>query len=134
MLIEFPHTHLPADAGEAVFDALSFGLVPIITHPERNPSIIQDPRLLFDLVECGALVQGTAESLAGGFGPASKACARYLLKKQMFHFLASDGHSADWRPPSLAAGLKAAAKIIGKEKAEKLVAGNPLRVVRGEDF
>jgi len=131
-LIEFPHSHLPVDAGDSIFDALNHGLLPIITHPERNPSIVQNPELLFELVERGALVQLTADSLTGGFGPAAKACARYLLKKQVVHFLASDGHSAEYRPPTLSAGLKAAAKIIGKEAAHRLVFDNPGRVVRGE--
>ena len=134
VLIEFPHTHLPADASDCIFEALHHDLVPIITHPERNPSIVQNPRLIFDLVERGALVQLTAESLTGGFGRASKACSRYLLKQKMVHFLASDGHSADWRPPTLSAGLKAAEKIIGKEAARKLVFDNPGKIVQGHDL
>ena len=134
VLLEFPHTHLPVDAGESVFEALHHGLVPIITHPERNPSIVQNPQLIFDLVERGALVQLTAESLTGGFGYAAKACSRYLLKKKVVHFLASDGHSADWRPPTLSAGLKAAEKIVGKEAARKLVFDNPGKIVLGHDL
>ncbi len=134
VLVEYPHTHLPANAGDCIFEALSSGLIPIITHPERNPSVVQDPHLLFDLVERGALVQLTAESLTGGFGAASKACARYLLKKNKVHFLASDGHSAEWRPPTLSAGVKAASKLVGKDAAETLVFGNPLQVVKGESL
>jgi protein-tyrosine phosphatase len=133
-LVEFPHTHLPAYAGDAIFEALHHGLVPIITHPERNPSIVKDPKLIFEMVESGALVQLTAESLTGGFGPAAKACSRYLLKKKMVHFLASDGHSAKHRPPILSAGVKAAAKIVGKDAARKLVFDNPGKIVRGHDL
>lgn len=133
-LMEFPHTHLPANADEAIFEALHHGLVPIITHPERNPSIARDPKLIFDMVESGALVQLTAASVAGGFGPAAKACSRYLLKKKMVHFLASDGHSAEQRPPVLSAGLKAATKIVGKEAARRLVIENPGKIVLGQEF
>ena len=131
VLVEYPHTHLPANAGDCIFEALNAGLIPIITHPERNPSVVQNPHLLFDLVERGALVQLTAESLTGGFGAAAKAYARYLLKKKMAHFLASDGHSAEWRPPVLSAGVKAAAKIVGKDEARKLVFDNPSKVIDG---
>lgn len=133
-LVEFPHTHLPANAGEAIFEALNHGLIPIITHPERNPSIAQNPKLIFGMVESGALVQLTAESLVGGFGPAAKACSRYLLKKKMVHFLASDGHSAKFRPPVLSAGVKAAAKIVGKDAARRLVFENPEKIVLGHDL
>ncbi len=131
VLVEFPHTHLPAQAGDTLFAALNHGLVPIITHPERNPSIVQNPKLLFELVENGALVQLTADSLTGGFGPAAKACARYLLKKKMVHFLASDGHSSKHRPPTMSAGFKAASKIVGKDAARMLVFDNPAKVVQG---
>lgn len=134
VLIEYPHSHLPADAGDCIFEALRHKLVPIITHPERNPSIVQKPQLLRELVERGALVQLTAESLTGGFGGASRACARYLLKQQLVHFLASDGHSADWRPPCLSAGVKAAARLIGDAAARALVFDNPARVVGDEGF
>ena len=133
-LVEFPHTNLPANADEEIFEALHHGLVPIITHPERNPSIAQNPQLIFEMVESGALVQLTAESLTGGFGSAAKACSRYLLKKKMVHFLASDGHSAKNRPPVLSAGLKAAAKIVGKDAARRLVFENPAKVVQGMDL
>lgn len=134
VLMEFPHSHLPIDASERIFAALNHGLMPIITHPERNLSVIQKPQLLYDLVERGALVQLTAESLTDGFGAAVKACARYLLKQKMVHFLASDGHSANWRPPTLSAGLKSASKIIGKDAARVLVFDNPAKVVGGESW
>ncbi len=133
-LFEFPHTHLPANADEAIFEALQHGLVPIITHPERNPSIARDPKLIFEMVESGALVQLTAASLDGGFGPAAKACSRYLLKKKMVHCLASDGHSAQQRPPLLSAGLKAAEKIVGKDAARALVFDNPEKILNGLDI
>jgi len=133
-LMEFPHSHLPANADDAIFEALNHGLVPIITHPERNPSIARNPKLIFSMIESGALVQLTAASLTGGFGPAARACSRYLLKQKRVHFLASDGHSVENRPPLLSAGLKAAAKIIGKDAARKLVFENPYKIVRGHDL
>lgn len=134
LLIEFPHTHLPAHANEVIFEFLNDGLLPIIAHPERNPSIIRQPTLLFDLVEQGALVQVTAESLTGESGSSVQSCARYLLKRGAVHFLASDGHSATWRPPTLAPGLKVAAKLIGRQEAKKLVDDNPGRILAGEDW
>jgi len=132
LLIEFPHTHLPTNASEVIFELLAAGLAPIIAHPERNPSIVRQPQLLFDLVARGALAQITAESLTGTSGASVQSCARYLLRQGVVHFLASDGHSATWRPPVLAAGLKVATKLIGRQEAEKLVNSNPSRVLAGE--
>lgn len=132
VLLEFPHTHLPQNAGQLVFDALLAGLTPIIPHPERNPSVVRRPELLFDLVEAGALVQITAESLTEGFGPEARACAEYLLKKKVVHLLATDAHSPSWRCPILSQGVHAAAKIVGESAARHLVTTNPAAVIAGE--
>lgn len=134
LLIEFPHTHLPADARETVFELLSNDRIPIFTHPERNPSVLRSPEMVGEMVEAGCLVQITAESLTGGFGPESRACARHLLRQGWVHLLASDGHSADWRPPILSKGVKAAGKLIGRAEALRLVVDNPLKILAGQEF
>lgn len=132
VLLEFPHSHLPQNAGELIFDAILAGLTPIIAHPERNPSVVLRPELLFDLVEAGSLVQVTAESLTGGFGPEARVCAEYLLKKQAVHFLATDAHSPTWRRPVLSQGLKVAARHVGEAAARCLVTTNPAAVIAGK--
>lgn len=132
VLLEFPHSHLPQNAGELIFEAIISGLTPIIAHPERNPSVVLRPELLFDLVEAGALVQITAESLTGGFGPDARVCAEYLLKKQAVHFLATDAHSPTWRCPVLSRGLKAAVRHVGEAVARDLVTTNPAAVIAGK--
>lgn len=131
ILIEFPHSHLPKNAKEVLFRLIMAGFLPIITHPERNPSIIRNPELLFDLLGSGALVQITADSLAGTFGPEKQACARYLLQHDVVQFIATDAHSSQYRRPILSAGLKNATKIIGKEKAQRLVSLYPEAVISG---
>ncbi len=131
VLFEFPHTHLPANAGELVFNAAAAGLRPIITHPERNPDVVRSPQRLFQLIEAGALVQITAESLTGGFGVAARECALFLLRRQAVHFLASDAHSPRQRRPVLSQGLKAAAAVLGETEARRLVTAHPAAVLAG---
>jgi protein-tyrosine phosphatase len=131
VFFEFPHTFLPRRAGERVFAALVAGLKPIITHPERHPVFIAEPALLLELVAAGALVQLTAESLTGSFGPDAQACAAFLLRRGAVHFLASDAHSPGHRPPRLTDGLAAANRLIGRTAAERLVTTNPAAVLAG---
>jgi protein-tyrosine phosphatase len=133
-LLEFPHSHMPRNASELVFQMLLAGLRPIITHPERNPSIIRDPELLFSLVDAGCLVQLTAGSLVGDFGADARDCASYLLRMKQVHFLASDAHSATHRLPVLSEGTKAAAAIIGEDAARSLVTTNPAAIIAGRDL
>jgi protein-tyrosine phosphatase len=131
ILFEFPHSYLPSRAGELVFAALVAGLKPIITHPERHPAFIAEPMLLLRMVAAGALAQVTAASLVGAFGPDAQACAAFLLRRGGVHFLASDAHSPDHRPPLLTEGLAAATRLIGHKAALRLVTTNPAAVLAG---
>lgn len=131
ILIEFPHSHLPANAGELLFNLSISGFIPIITHPERNLGVVRKPERLLDLIDSNIKVQLTADSLTGLFGKDVAACARFLLKKKIVHFLATDAHSPDYRRPILTKGLKIAGQILGKEEALKLVTTNPAAVIEG---
>lgn len=132
VLVEFPYTHIPANARDVLFGLNVNGYLPIITHPERNPSVIRNPGSLFNLLDSGVKVQITAGSLTGEFGSDVAYCARYLIKKRVVHFLATDAHSPTHRRPVLSKGLRVARKIIGKDEADKLVFTNPRAVIAGE--
>lgn len=134
VLIEFPLSHLPAEAGRVIFNLRANGYRPIIAHPERIPNVIGLPELLAALLDDQVFVQITASSPTGGFGPGPQKCARYLLEQGLVHFLGSDGHSSQFRKPQLSQGLAAVAKIIGREKALKLVTDNPAAVLEGRDL
>jgi protein-tyrosine phosphatase len=132
ILIEFPHSHLPRNAKEVLFRMIIKGYHPIITHPERNISVIKNPDLLFELIGAGSSVQITADSLTGAFGADIKECAFYLLKKGTVSFIATDAHSCYQRRPILSEGLNVAERIIGKNKAADLVNLNPQAVLSGK--
>lgn len=132
VLLEFPHSHLPRNAAEIVFNAVLEGLSPIVAHPERNPSIMRKPELATELVEAGALLQLTADSVLGGFGPESRECSLYLLERGLVHVLATDAHSPTWRPPVLSRGAKAVARVLGKTEARRLVTDNPAAIIAGK--
>ena len=54
------------------------------------------------------------------------------MRHNCVHFLATDTHRPERRPPILSKGRDAAARIIGAERAHKLVEDNPRYVVNGE--
>ena len=133
-LLEFPYQVLPPRADVFIKTLLDRGLVPIVTHPERTASLQRDWHRLEPLVKAGALVQVTAGSLLGEFGPAATAAAKHFLKKGWVHLLASDAHWVHERSPRLAAGLAAAAKVVGEETARAMVEGNPAAILAGRDL
>jgi protein-tyrosine phosphatase len=131
LLMEFPHTHMPKDAATIIFNTIISGLSPIITHPERNPSVVRDPNIILELHDHGALVQITAGSLTGYFGPDAKECAIFLMKKKAVDIIATDAHSTIGRIPVLSDGLAVAEKTLGRELALRLVDSNPGCVIEG---
>ena len=131
MLVEFPTLNVPVGAKELFEELLSNGVHPILVHPERNAQIQTRRSMVAEFVEQGVYVQLTAMSVTGEFGSAAKNCAESLLRHNCVHFLATDAHRAERRPPILSRGRDAAAAIIGAERAGKLVYTNPLAVITG---
>ena len=132
MLVEFPQLTVPMGADELFYKLQIQGTHPILVHPERNSQIQARPSIVAGLIERGVLIQVTAMSVTGEFGPGPKICAEILLRHNCVHFLATDAHRSSRRPPILSKGRDAAAAIIGVTAADKLVNANPLAIVSGE--
>ncbi len=131
LMIEFAFQGIPYQAEEVLFQLLTRGIIPIISHPERNMEIGQRPKRYYEMVRMGCLGQVTAMSLTGEFGPGVRRSAEKLLTKRLVHMIASDAHSIDGRPPILSAGVRAAGKIVGKEEAIKMVTEYPAAMIDG---
>jgi len=131
ILVEFPHTHMPHNAATILHNFRKEGLRPIITHPERNPTIMSRPETLLELLEDGIMVQVTAGSLTGDFGRKSQRCALFLLENDAVDIIATDAHSRRFRRPVLSAGFHVAEKIVGRARAEAMVINTPVAVIAG---
>lgn len=131
VLIEFQHNFISKNTPSLIFDFILNGLTPIISHIERSPSVLEKPGLLKSMVEMGCLIQITATSVTGGFGPEIRACALYLLKHGMAHVLASDAHSSTWRPPMLSDALRECEKVAGAKYVSAMVHDTPRLIIEG---
>lgn len=134
VLVEFPHTHLPRNADDILFQFVVSGFKPIVTHPERNPSISANPHLLTQILGDNIYVQITAGSLTGEFGKDAQQCAEHLLRAGVVDVIATDAHSTNYRKPRLSSGMQAAADLVGVESAKRMVFGNPMKVIYGLDI
>jgi protein-tyrosine phosphatase len=131
LFLEFPSQGIPYQAEKIIFQIMTRGMIPIITHPERNLEIGQRPQRYYEMIRMGCLGQVTAMSLTGEFGSRVRQIAERLLKNRLIHFIASDAHSTDGRPPILSEGVRAAEKIVGKEEAQKMVTQYPQAILEG---
>ena len=108
------------------------GLRIIVTHPERNPLLRQRFDVIGDWVAGGRLMQLTAGSLLGDFGREAQQFSLRLLDAGLAHFVASDAHDLEARPPRLDLAFDWLAAHYSPEYALKLCVEHPQAVVEGQ--
>jgi protein-tyrosine phosphatase len=133
-LFEPSHRTVPSGFSTLIFDALTAGYVPVVTHPERLRWLDDDHYQWFvDVAERGAWLQLTAGALTGRFGSGPQYWAERFLDDGLVHILATDAHETERRPPLLAEGRMAAESWVGTEEADLLVVGRPQAVMENRD-
>ena len=132
LLVEFPEYGVTQQSSHTLFQLSAKGIVPIITHPERNLDLQRKPELLEEWVGMGCLVQVTAGSLLGRFGRRANAMSLDLLDKNRVHVIASDAHSVEGRPPSMAPAHEFLQREFGKTVADRLCIEIPAAIFHGK--
>jgi len=130
VLLEPSHHVAPPRFAELVFQLVTAGYVPVITHPERLVWVEDHYPVFADLVKQGAWMQVTAAALTGLFGPRPKYWSEKFLGEGLTHIIASDAHSSGRRVPVISEGRAVAEKLLGREEAEQLVVGRPDAILR----
>jgi protein-tyrosine phosphatase len=134
LLIEFSDYGIPPNVRQEVFALRSRGIVPIVTHPERNQMLLKKPEMVLSLVELGCLTQVTADAVTGVWGKRSQSMVKWLLERDAVHVVASDAHDPVRRKPVLSEARDAIATLAGAEVAESLVLHNPMAIVEGRSL
>lgn len=129
LLLEFDPLGVGPDPEELVHETRVLGLFPIIAHPECTGWLSRDIPLVARLIDAGASIQITGSSLLGDFGRRPQECARELVDRGLVHFVASDCHRVDHRPPQLARAREELSKRWGDAVCHRLLVANPRRVL-----
>jgi protein-tyrosine phosphatase len=128
LLIELPDYGLPPTIEETFYSLRLAGMTPILTHPERNPSLQQDSSRLADWIRDGLLLQVTANSVTGSMGRKAHKMAERLLADRWVHFIATDAHNTGSRPPQMQAACDHIASRYGEAYAQRLCTESPQAV------
>ena len=120
-LLEFPwkEEQYPADAPQLVSWLHRQGMTPIVAHPERQRFFEEKPKRLRALVEAGAWLQVTVDSLLGNHGPAPQLFGEKLLRSYSEAVLATDAHNLR-RCSGLSAGYAWVRERLGLQRADQL--------------
>jgi len=132
LLVEFSDELLFQGTSEVFERFRDAGIVPVITHPERNRHLRRHPRRLARWIQRGCLIQITAQSLLGGFGERAQEAAIELMDRQLVHFIASDAHNLERRPPVLMDAYDFVLDRWGDQRADLLFVDNPWAALWGE--
>jgi protein-tyrosine phosphatase len=109
----------PPDAPEHIRWLLGHGTQPIIAHPERHGYFQKRPDWLSALVEAGAWLQITVDSLLGNNGPEPQEAGWDLLQTYPAAVLATDAHRPK-RCSGLSIGYRVVEERLGATRAEDL--------------
>ncbi len=131
VLLELPHElYFPL---EPLLERLQRqGLTGVLSHPERNQGILANPTVVSDLVDAGCLMQLTAGSVTGAFGPQAAQLSEAMLRDGLVHVVATDAHGINARRPRMSRAYETIVALIGQEAADQLCCSNPRRIFYGE--
>ena len=132
LMVELPDLVALSTVRTGLEHLLSARIVPVITHPERNPSVQFNMREMQSWRKAGCFLQITAQSLLGRFGEAAQNSAEKLLRSGLADFVASDAHDSVDRPPDLSTAYRQVTSNHGSTLANRIFIDNPTAVLWGE--
>jgi protein-tyrosine phosphatase len=133
LLLELPH-EVFVDPRHLLTGLLRRGVRPIMTHPERYAYLQRSWEMMAAWVAQGAVIQITAGSLVGDFGPLAHEMAWEMVFRGLVGLVATDAHDAEQRPPRLSAALEMLCARIGPRLARRVCLDNPLAVFEGQEI
>lgn len=134
LLVEFSDLVIFRTTDQVFDEFLGRGIVPVITHPERNPLLRQRLPQLREWAGRGCLMQITTQSLTGFWGSSAQRFTNTLLDEGLAHVFASDAHDAERRPPRMDEAFAEIEERYGRECAERLFVTVPRAVIEGAEL
>ncbi|MFR5876800.1 MAG: tyrosine-protein phosphatase [Eubacterium sp.] len=97
-----------------------YGIKPVLAHIERYRALMEDQYILDEYIDMGCLTQVNINS----FSEAPRSIRKKLFKlldSGHIHFIGSDCHNLDSRPPEYEKGIKAIIKKCGEYTVDRLI-------------
>jgi len=129
LMVELPEMFSPASMDHALQQLWAKGMIPVVTHPERNMLLQRKPEMVLRLAKMGCAIQLTANSFTGRWGSGARKMCEWLIEREAAHIVASDAHDLRSRPPVMAPAREVVRQLYGYDWAEVLFNANPEAVI-----
>ncbi|MDQ0206997.1 tyrosine-protein phosphatase [Alkalicoccobacillus murimartini] len=120
LLIELPEGEVPSDLAEQLYQLQLQDITPILSKPERNRYLIEQPDLLYKLVKQGILLQVLATSVTGKAGTYVKRTTEKMIGCNLVHMMTSDTDRPKTDTTNLQKALYQVENRFGKETSNFL--------------
>ena len=129
VLIEFSMNTPYKDIHSALGNVIRLGMTPVVAHIERYHCLENDENRVSELINMGCYMQVNSSNvlkpkLFGDRYKFMKKRVQFFLERDLVHFVASDMHNLDDRPPYMQKAYQIVAKKYGAERAEELFKTN----------
>lgn len=124
LLLEFFPRSSYREIEKAVREFVGEGVIPVIAHVERYHHLMQQYDRMNELIKMGALFQMNSRSMLGSFFDKRKKMCHKLAQNGFVHFLGSDCHNEEERPPSMYKSYEVLRKLSGEQEAAGMVCEN----------
>ena len=129
VLIEFSMATPYKDIHKGLAQILRLGLTPVLAHIERYHCLENDEDKVSELINMGCYMQVNSSNvlkpkLFGDRYKFMKKRVQFFLERDLVHFVASDMHNLDDRPPYMQKAYQIVAKKYGAARAEELFKTN----------
>lgn len=108
------------------------GFWPILAHFERYDNLVSDWNHIDEIVNMGVGIQLNASTVTGSVFSKHTRLARKLLKYDIVDFIATDTHNYDSRGPKLNDCVIYIEKKHGKDRVNRLLYENPMKLINNE--
>lgn len=134
ILIELPPTNFPSDLCNIVYELKEKNYVPVFAHVERYREVQENPELIYDVINAGAIIQINSHSILGKSGKELQRTCNTLISRNMVHVVGTDAHSSRRRTPIFLDAYKYICEKYSKEVADDLFIKNSNAIIHDEDL
>ncbi len=120
ILVEFPLMNIPQNSERIINNIMKRGYRPIIAHPERINSVVNNPSILIPFIEMGCITQITSGSLLGLFGEKIKKTSEEMVRRNMVYVISSDAHNTRSRKPKISRAYRKISELTDEKNVKEM--------------